>query len=258
MGFWNALFGGKELSPEEEREEQKAKNFDLLKYDGVKAMKTGQAEYAVRCFNEALKLQDDLEIHDYLSQTLLRMGNLDGCMQQLQTLFRAEPENIQIQIRMAQVAYMLEDYEAMSEAAQRAIEIDGNAAPAYYLAAQAKLGQQDVVSGIALLTKAIALDENYADAYLLRGQTLLAMGDAASAGKDGEWLAEHVGDQEDALLFRARIAESMGQKETANALYEKIKEVNPFWLQDVSGDFTGEGIEEQVKRAYSAVNPLGL
>ena len=48
MGFWNALFGGKELSPEEEKKEQEAKNFDLLKYDGVKAMKMGQTDYAVR------------------------------------------------------------------------------------------------------------------------------------------------------------------------------------------------------------------
>ncbi len=38
MGFWNVLFGGKQLSPEEEKQEQEAKNFDLLKYDGVKAM----------------------------------------------------------------------------------------------------------------------------------------------------------------------------------------------------------------------------
>ena len=57
MGFWNVLFGGAELSPEEEKKAQEEKNFDLLKYDGVKAMKIGQADYAVRCFREALKLK---------------------------------------------------------------------------------------------------------------------------------------------------------------------------------------------------------
>ena len=78
MGFWNALFGGKELSPEDEKKLQEAKQFDLLKYDGVKAMRIGQAEYAVRCFREALKLKtDDLELHDYLSQALARMGEVD-------------------------------------------------------------------------------------------------------------------------------------------------------------------------------------
>ena len=252
------LMGGKQLSPEEEKQQQEAKKFDLLKYDGVKAMKMNQMDYAVRCFTEALKMQDDLEIHDYLSQALLRQSELDAAMDELRTLAEAEPENAQIQLRMAQVAYMLEDYNAMNAAAQRAIDIDGSDAHAHYLAAQARLGQQDVVGGIAMLTKTIALAEDFADAYLLRGKTLLAMGDTASADQDGQWLAEHVGDQEDALLLRAHIAEAKGETAEANALYEKIKEVNPFWLQDVSGDFTGEGIEEQVKRAYSAINPLGL
>ena len=83
MGFWNVLFGGKQLSPEEEKQEQEAKNFDLLKYDGVKAMKIGQTEYAVRCFQEALKVQEDLEIHDYLSQAMLRLGELEETLGEL-------------------------------------------------------------------------------------------------------------------------------------------------------------------------------
>ena len=86
MGFFSTLFGGRQLSPEEEKQEQEAKKFDLLKYDGVKAMKMGQADYAVRCFTEALKLHDDLEVHDYLSQVLLRQGNLDAAMNELRTL----------------------------------------------------------------------------------------------------------------------------------------------------------------------------
>ena len=258
MGFWNILTGGKQLSPEEEKQQQDAKKFDLLKYDGVKAMKMNQADYAVRCFTEALKIQDDLEIHEYLSLVLLRQGNLEAALSELNTLAEAEPENAQIQMRIAEVAYMLEDYDMMGKAAQQAIDTEKENPHAHFLAAKACLGQQNVVGGIAFLTKAIALEEGFADAYLLRGQTLLAMGDTASADNDGQWLAEHVGDQEDALLLRAQIAEAKGNRDEANALYEKIKEVNPFWLQDVSGEFTGEGIEEQVKRAYSAVNPLGL
>lgn len=246
------------MSPEEEKAQQEAKKFDLLKYDGVKALKMNQLDYAVRCFTEALNMHDDLEVHDYLSQVLMRQGDLEAAQEELRTLAAAEPENGQIQLRIAQVAYMLEDYVAMGEAAQCAIAIDADDAHAYYLAAQARLGQQDVVGGIALLTKAVAVEENYADAYLLRGQTLLAMGDTDSAGNDAQWLAEHVGEQEDVLLLCARVAEAKGDTAGANALYEKIKEVNPFWLQDVSGDFTAEGIEEQVKRAYSAINPLGL
>ena len=223
MGFFSTLFGGRQLSPEEEKQEQEAKKFDLLKYDGVKAMKMGQADYAVRCFTEALKVHDDLEVHDYLSQVLLRQGNLDAAMNELRTLGDAEPENAQIQIRMAQVAYMQEDYATMETVCQQATTLEPENAEPYFLHAQAMKGQQNPVGAIAMLTKAISLKEDYAEAYLLRGQTLLAMGDAASAETDADWLLEHVGDHEDVLLL----------KDGFGVPPEDLLEVNPSSLEDV-------------------------
>ena len=292
MGFFSTLFGGRQLSPEEEKQEQEAKKFDLLKYDGVKAMKMGQADYAVRCFTEALKLHDDLEVHDYLSQVLLRQGNLDAAMNELRTLGDAEPENAQIQIRMAQVAYMQEDYATMETACQQATTLEPENAEPYFLHAEALKGQQNPVGAIAMLTKAISLKEDYAEAYLLRGQTLLVMGDAASAETDADWLLEHVGDHEDVLLLKARVEAAKGQAQEAIRVYDKVIEVNPFQIDafrergrlrldlgdkagaeqdmqtvleldpqqmaDVSGEYSAEGIEQRVKQAYSAVNPLGL
>ena len=292
MGFFSTLFGGRQLSPEEEKQEQEAKKFDLLKYDGVKAMKMGQADYAVRCFTEALKVHDDLEVHDYLSQVLLRQGNLDAAMNELRTLGDAEPENAQIQIRMAQVAYMQEDYATMETVCQQATTLEPENAEPYFLQAQAMKGQQNPVGAIAMLTKAISLKEDYAEAYLLRGQTLLAMGDAASAETDADWLLEHVGDHEDVLLLKARVEAAKGQAQEAIRVYDKVIEVNPFQIDafrergrlrlnlgdkagaeqdmqtvleldpqqmaDVSGEYSAEGIEQRVKQAYSAVNPLGL
>lgn len=292
MGFFSTLFGGRQLSPEEEKQEQEAKKFDLLKYDGVKAMKMGQADYAVRCFTEALKVHDDLEVHDYLSQVLLRQGNLDAAMNELRTLGDAEPENAQIQIRMAQVAYMQEDYATMETVCQQATTLEPENAEPYFLHAQAMKGQQNPVGAIAMLTKAISLKEDYAEAYLLRGQTLLVMGDAASAETDADWLLEHVGDHEDVLLLKARVEAAKGQAQEAIRVYDKVVEVNPFQIDafrergrlrldlgdktgaeqdmqtvleldpqqmaDVSGEYSAEGIEQRVKQAYSAVNPLGL
>lgn len=292
MGFFSTLFGGRQLSPEEEKQEQEAKKFDLLKYDGVKAMKMGQADYAVRCFTEALKVHDDLEVHDYLSQVLLRQGNLDAAMNELRTLGDAEPENAQIQIRMAQVAYMQEDYATMETVCQQATTLEPENAEPYFLHAEALKGQQNPVGAIAMLTKAISLKEDYAEAYLLRGQTLLVMGDAASAETDADWLLGHVGDHEDVLLLKARVEAAKGQAQDAIRVYGKVIEVNPFQIDafrergrlrldlgdkagaeqdmqtvleldpqqmaDVSGEYSAEGIEQRVKQAYSAVNPLGL
>ena len=231
MGFLSVLFGGKQLSEEEERQEQQQKKFDLLKYDGVKAMKIGQSDYAVRCFNEALKLQDDLEVHDYLSQVFLRQGELDAAMKELRVLGDAEPENAQIQLRMAQVAYMQEDYATMAAACQQAMVLEPENPEPCFLNAQAIKGQQNLVGAIAMLTKALTLKDDYAEVYLLRAQTLLAMGDTTSADADADWLLEHVGDHEDVLLLKARIEAAKGNSEEAIHTYDKVVEVNPFCIE---------------------------
>jgi len=292
MGFWNALFGGKELSPEEEKQEKQEKNFDLLKYDGVKAMKIGQIDYAVRCFLEALKLKEDLETRDYLSQGLIRQGKMADALAELQKLAAAEPQNISIQIRIAQIAYMEEDYPQMTAACEQALQTDDSNAQAYFLYAQACNGQGKAKEAVDMLAKAIAQQEDYADAYLLRGQTLLQMNDCAGADTDATWLLTHVGEHEDVLLLKARIEAAKGNADGAIAFYDKLTEVNPFSIEayaergklkldkgdragaeadklkvlelnpnllaNVSGESSEEGIEQRVKDAYSAANPLGL
>jgi tetratricopeptide (TPR) repeat protein len=292
MGFWNALFGGTQLTPEEEERERQAKQFDLLKYDGVRAMKTGQADYALRCFTEALKLRDDLEVHEHLSQVLLHKGELDEAMAHLEVLATAEPANVAVKKTMARVAYMKEDYAAMQALCEEGLSIDGQDVQLFFLSGQALSGQGNPVGAIAMLTKAIALRDDYADAYLLRGQTLLSMGDVNSASQDAQWLTDQVGDQEDVLLFKAKVEERQGNIGQAVKTYDRLIEVNPFStegyegrgrlklslgdkagaeadmqkvleldpqrLADVSGEYSAEGIEQRVKQAYSFINPLGL
>lgn len=58
MNFFKKLFGSQNTS-EEVKEE---KNFDVLKYDGVRALRMQQFDYAAKCFVLALELNaDDLE-----------------------------------------------------------------------------------------------------------------------------------------------------------------------------------------------------
>ena len=193
---------------------------------------------------------------------------------------------------MAQIAYMQEDYTTMAAACERAIQLDVADAHACFLNAQAQQGQGNLVGAIAMLTKAVALDGDYADAYLLRGRMLLDMGDTQGADQDVAWLTEHVGDHEEVLLLKARVEAAKGNVERAVEVYGQVVEVNPFSIEafrergqlrfnsgdkagagedmqkvleldpnslaDVSGEYSAEGIEQRVKQAYSAVNPLGL
>ena len=285
------MFGG-ETNPEEEKRAADERNFDLLKYDGVKAMRIGQYEYAVKCFEKALETKEDAEVRDYLSRAFIRMGRLDDALAELKKLTMQEPDNIHLKMQAAGVAFMKEDYAEMTALCEQALAVDADNAMVHLFYAKAELGQNNVIQGIARLTKAIALEENLADARLLRGQTLLKMGDFNAASEDVAWLTEHTEESEDVLLLHARIEAAKGNADEAIRIYSQVIDVNPFQVDafrergklrleqgdkqgaeedmkmvlelnpeemaDVNGEYSAEGIEQKTRQAYSNLNPFGI
>ena len=68
MGFFKSFFSGKQEKPETEKQKNDQKNFEIFKYDGMRAQRMGRPDYAIKCFTEALALQEDFETMSYLSQ----------------------------------------------------------------------------------------------------------------------------------------------------------------------------------------------
>lgn len=292
MGLWNLLFGSDEKTPEQEQAAEISKKFDLFKYDGVKAMKMGQVDYAVRCFTEALAIQEDGECMDYLAQCYMRAGQLDEAMATLNRLAELVPDNIGVYLQMARLAFMQEDYEAMAATCAKAMEIEPESATAHLLNGQAQVGQGKMIEAVAMFTKAISLNEALGDAYLHRGSLLLKMGDVQSADADADYLLSVVPDNEEVLMLKARIEHAKGKAAEAIAIYNKVIDVNPFnadaykergkvkfelgdtigakedvekllelmpdALSNVSGDYSADGVEHKVKQAYSNLNPFGI
>lgn len=290
MNIFKALFGGKEETREERKKEEQARNFDVLKYDGVKALKMRQPAYAVQCFTHALDLKDDLECRDYLSQALIQNNELPKAYEQLQKLSEAQPDNPRILMRMAEVAYMMEDYNVMADACEKALMIENENPLTYFFYARACRGQGDDNNAVAMLTKAISLKEDYYDAYLLRGEILFETGDVESADEDVAYLQEHVDGNEDIVLLKARIEVAKGNNEQAIDIYNKVIELNPFCVsafsergkarmavgdengaaedmkmadelepdQDKDGDANAQNMEQQVKQIYKNNDPYGV
>lgn len=290
MNIFKALFGGKEETREERKKEEQARNFDVLKYDGVKALKMRQPAYAVQCFTHALDLKDDLECRDYLSQALIQNNELPKAYEQLQKLSEAQPDNPRILMRMAEVAYMMEDYNVMADACEKALMIDNENSLTYFFYARACRGQGDDNNAVAMLTKAISLKEDYYDAYLLRGEILFETGDVESADEDVAYLQEHVDGNEDIVLLKARIEVAKGNNEQAIDIYNKVIELNPFCVsafrergkarmavgdengaaedmkmadelepdKDKDGDANAQNMEQQVKQIYKNNDPYGV
>lgn len=233
MGLFKKLFGGSSMDAEQTNEDgKKKKDFEVLKYDGIRALKQGQLAYSIQCFTSALERKEDLEVRDYLSQAYVHNNELLPAYEQLEKLAVAQPDNKLIWTRMAEVAYMMEDYTKMMLACQKGLAIDKDDARLLYLQAESFVGQGNLIAAIAVLTQAITVGEESneeAQARLLRGETLLKMGDINSADEDAQWLLEQIGHPvEEVFLLKARIAHAKGNKEESISYYNKVIDTNPF------------------------------
>lgn len=290
MNIFKRLFGvaqEEKVPTKEELQAENSKNFDILKYDGVRALKTQRYDYAIECFRHALDINEDLEIHDYMSQAYLALGDLPNAYQHLQKLAEAQTDNINIFIRMAHVAYMMEDYSIMGTACEKALLIDKESPDALHLYAKSCVGIGDVTNAVALLTKAVTVKPDYADAYLLRGEVLLKEERYDEADEDASWLLENYPGNEDVLMLKANIENSRGNDAVAMEYLDKVIDANPFRqeayalrgelrrkagneagakedidyaakLQEEPQEAGGESVEKKVKDANANINPLGL
>ena len=56
--FFKTFFTGNSGESEDDKAKAEKKNFELFKYDGMRAERIGQIDYAIKCYNEALAIQD--------------------------------------------------------------------------------------------------------------------------------------------------------------------------------------------------------
>lgn len=228
MGFFKSFFSGKTSTPEEEQQKNKQKNFDIFKYDGMRAQRMGRTDYAIKCFQEALALQEDFETMGYLVQVYTQTNQLDEARRLLERMTEMEPTHANTFLNLANICFVQEDYPAMAEAARKAIAIEEGNAMGHYLLGKATDGQGDGIMCIAHLTKAILLKDDFTEARLLRAEALLKMQQYKEATEDIDAILSQNPDEESALLLRGRIKEATGQPEEAEADFRKVTEDNPF------------------------------
>lgn len=280
MNFFKKLFGSQNTS-EEVKEE---KNFDVLKYDGVRALRMQQFDYAAKCLVLALELNaDDLECRDYLSQAYISLGDMQNAYTQLMAISAAQPNNVAVLLRMADVLYMTEDYAAMAEVCEKALQLDSENIMTYYIYAKAYKGLNDLDAAVAMLSKAIDRREDFDVARLLRGNVLLEKNQTAEAAIDADNLYQRIEENEDVLLLKARVEKALGNLKEAEKVYTKAIDFNPFLIEaykersevrSALGNTAGakedqtrvdemeqnipqptEGIEENIKKKMQQMDP---
>ena len=223
MGIFSSIFGGNK-TPEEKKE----KNFDILKYDGIRAMRIGKLTYAIKCFEEATAIREDLETMQHQANSYIRVNRMDDARRLMERATELAADQPIVFLSLAGLCYMQEDYQAMDEACRKALALDGEDANIYFLSAKAAIGLGNGIQAIAMLTKAIVLNDAFAEAYQLRAEVLWNMRQAKDASEDIEKLLSMNPEDENALLLKAEILATTGDEEQAVKLMEEVISLNPF------------------------------
>ncbi len=224
MGILSSLFGGGKKAPEAENK----KNFDILKYDGIRAQRMGKLPYAIKCFEEAIALNEEAETLGLLVAAYTQANRMDEARDTLSRLIVKLPSDINPLLSLASLCYMQEDYAGMNEACQKALAINSKHPLALYLSAKAASELKNDISAIALLTQAIVAREDYAEAYQLRAEILWKMKQTKDAAEDVQKLLELNPEDEGALLLKGEILAATGKSEDAHELFVQVQALNPF------------------------------
>lgn len=227
--FFTSLFAGKkEKTAEDSKVKYEQKNFDVLKYDGIRAQQIGKTDYAIRCYIEALRLETDLETMNYLVGAYTQKGLLDEAIDTASRMIEINPDHPETLLTRARLYYMSEKYAESFSDCQAAIALKADNHPAYFLMAKGKKASGNALGAIADLTKAISLKNDFTEAYLLRAGVLHTLQQEKEALVDVEKAISLFPEEENAFLLKGEIKERMGETEDALANYRQVIDLNPF------------------------------
>lgn len=254
MGFFKSLFGGgskkdetpqsdnkqenlnsqessvKEEEPQKQESQQKKESdFDVLKYDGIRAAAMGRREYAIACFLEALERKQDYETYGLLAQTYGEIGKLKEAVSPLEKMVEMRPEIVHPRLILANLYFSMEDFPKMKEWAMRAIECDKENEYAFLALAKSQFALSQIKEGIASLDRAIEINDKFSEAVLMRAVVHREQREFQPALQLIEKLmSNEEGNIESALLEKACILNLMGKDGEAETIYRGIIENNPF------------------------------
>lgn len=226
MGLLSSLFGGSKTDGNQT--EQDEKNFEILKYDGIRARNMGQLAYAIKCFESAVALNDEPETLGLLANAYLQTGRLEDARHTLERLTVKDATNLSAWLALANVCYMQEDYATMNDVCQKALALDDKNATVYYQSARAAKGLKNDLQAVVLLTKALVQDDGFINAYLLRAEILWEMRQAKDAKEDIQKVLQLSPDSEEALLLNGKIDAALGNVEAALQGIDHVISLNPF------------------------------
>lgn len=227
--FIKSILTGNVETPEEKDRKEQQKNFDILKYDGIRAISQQQYAYAEKCLQAAIAINKEPEAMEYLAQLYRATGRQDEELELWQTLAAEQTDTARYLLLMADIRHARGEYAEVISLCQEAMGREPESISPYYYSARARHSKGDWLMAVADLTKALGMKPESADLLLMRATILYEMGQIAEARKDMELLLEgEDGDHEEVLLLDGQLLQAEGNVEQAKARFTKLIETNPF------------------------------
>lgn len=227
MGLFSTLFSSSN-SDEDQQQKTDRKNFDILKYDGIRAQRMGKPEYAVKCFTEALKIQKDFETMNYLMSACYMLNRHDEALEALNGMVASGEEPAITLLLRANLLFTMEKYAEAAADCVQVLEMKPDHHLAYFQLAKSEHSLGESVKAIDHLSKATGIKTDFAEGYAMRADIYLAMEMGNDALMDVEKLIELTPEDETVYLLRGRCHEMTGDTETAIDDYRQAMDLNPF------------------------------
>jgi len=231
MGFLKNLFSGKESTAEEKEQKQKENDFDVLKYDGIHAMRIGRFAYAIACFTHALDIHEDVETREHLAAAYVRTDDLELALDEFSKLIELAPDNIQYSLNKANLLYELEKYEECRDLCNSMSENGEKPAVASYILSRVELAEGKLESAEKNVNSAIEKSEEFESAWLLRADIRYKREDYSGALSDLDHLLNGGQESDEVLLQKGKVLEAMGNQEDAILYYNNVLTQNPFIME---------------------------
>lgn len=229
MGFLKSLFTGKEDPEKDKTENKEEKDFDMFKYDGIKAMRQGKTTFALECFKRAIEIKEDREVRENLAHIYATNDKLDEAIEQLEKLEEQYPNDIKILESLTNLCFLAEKYDLLETTCNKALEIDNTLAFPHFLLAKKAKATDDKFNAVSQSTLAIVANRNFFEAYTFRAEILKSMSQFSEAEKDVDFVLDNdTNVDEEVKLLKADICAALDKFEEAEKYYKEVIEYNPF------------------------------
>jgi len=226
--LFGSLFSFSKSSEEERKEKDNRKKFDVLKYDGIRAQKMNKLPYAIKCFSEALVIEEELETMSHLAGAYAMARENEKALEVLDRMIEIDSTQVNILYSRVSVLFLLDKNIEVLEECSRILALEPSSGIAYFLMGKAKNHLSDLDGAYDELTKSIELNPELPDTFLLRAEVLLHKGVGEQVLADVEKVISLEGDEESATLLKGQALELLSDKTGAEKCYRQVLEMNPF------------------------------